>query len=110
VGIVLVVLGIIAVILFVLRGSPELARLEVRDGKLSFVAGRLPARLLAEFADVLSRRSIEKADVRIVLDGGRPRVVATGVSDDELQQLRNVTGSYTSAQFRSGRAPRRARQ
>ena len=107
--IVLVALGVIAVILFVLRGSPELARLEVRDGKLSFVSGRLPGRLFAEFGDVLSRRSLERADIRIVLDGGSPRVVATGIGEDELQQLRNVTGSYTSAQFRSGRAPNRAR-
>jgi hypothetical protein len=105
-----VVLSVIVVIFVLLRGSPELARLEVRDGRLSFSKGRLPPRLLEDFADVLSRRSIEHADVRVVLDGGRPRVVATGVTDDELQQLRNVAGSYTSSQFRTGRAPRRNRQ
>ena len=97
---------LIAVVLFFLRGSPELARLEVRNGKCSFVRGRLPPRLLDDFADVLSDDSIERADVRIILDGGQPRVVATGLSDDKLQQLRNVAGSYPSAQFRSGRRPR----
>ena len=100
------VLLVIAGILFVLRGSPELAKLEVRDGKLSFKRGRMPPRLLEDFADVLGRRVIVRADVRVVLEGQRPRVVATGVTDDELQQLRNVVGAYTTAQFRSGRAPR----
>jgi hypothetical protein len=100
----------IALILFVLRGAPELARLEVRDGELSFVSGRMPPGLLGDFADVLSRRRVDRAEVRVVLEGGRPRVVASGVSDDELQQLRNVAGAYTSAQFRSGRPPGRRRQ
>jgi len=102
----IVVLVLVALALFLLRGSPELARLRVRDGKLDFVGGRLPPRLLDDFEDVLSQRSIARADVRVVLDGGSPRVVATGLSDDELQQLRNVAGSYSTAQFRSGRSPR----
>jgi hypothetical protein len=106
VGALLVVGVVIAVVLFVLRGSPELARLEVRGGKLAFVRGRMPPKLLDDFRDVLSRRSVAHADVRIVIDGGVPRVVASGLPDDEVQQLRNVTGSYSSAQFRTGRAPR----
>ena len=97
---------VIAGILWILRGSPELARLAVRDGKLSLLRGRVPPRLLDDFGDVLSRRTITRADIRVVLEGGRPRVVATGVTDDELQQLRNVVGPYTSAQFRAGRTPR----
>ena len=105
-----VVLSVIIGIFLLLRGSPVLARLEVRDGKLSFVKGRLPGRLFDDFADVLARRSIERADLRVVLDGGRPRVVAWGVTEDELQQLRNVAGSYTTSQFRTGRAPRQNRQ
>lgn len=102
-----VIAVLIALVLFVLRGSPELARFEVKEGKLEFVRGRVPPKLLEDFSDVLSGRAIADATVRVVLDGGRPRVVATGLPDDELQRLRNVTGPYTSAQFRSGRAPRR---
>jgi hypothetical protein len=45
--------------------------------------------------------------IRIVLDGGAPRVIASGVSEEQLQQLRNVAGPYSAAQFRSGRAARR---
>ena len=101
------VLGAITVVLLLLRGSPELARLEVRNGKVTFLRGRMPPKLLDDFEDVLERPSIQHADVRIVLDSGAPRVVASGLSDDALQQLRNVAGSYPTAQFRSGR---RARQ
>jgi hypothetical protein len=97
---------VIVVVLWLLRGAPELARLEVHDGQLSFVKGRLPPKLLADFSDVLRRHAPPRATIRIVLDGGAPRVIATGVSEEQLQQLRNVVGTYSAAQFRSGRAPR----
>jgi hypothetical protein len=98
---------LIALLLFVLRGSPELARFEVKAGKFEFVRGRVPPKLLDDFADVLSNRPLADATVRVVLDGGRPRVVATGLPEDELQRLRNVAGPYTAAQFRAGRTARR---
>jgi hypothetical protein len=94
------------VVLLLLRGAPELARLEVRDGQPRFVKGRLPPKLLEEFSDVLRRRAPSRATIRIILDGGVPRVTATGVSEEQLQQLRNLAGTYSAAQFRSGRAPR----
>lgn len=102
-----VVAVLIALLLFVLRGSPELARFEVKGGKFELVRGRVPPKLLEDFSDVLSNRPLADATVRVVLDGGRPRVVATGLPDDELQRLRNVAGPYTAAQFRAGRAARR---
>jgi hypothetical protein len=95
---------VIIVVLLLLRGAPELARLEVRDGQANFVKGRLPPKLLEEFRDVLRRRAPSRATIRIVLDGGVPRVIATGVSEEQLQQLRNVAGAYSAAQFRNGRA------
>lgn len=97
---------LLAVVLFFLRGSPELARLEVRGGELVFEKGRMPQKLLDDFGDVLRGRSIARATIRVVLDGGQPRVVATGLGEGDLQGLRNVAGSYTTAQFRSGRRPR----
>ena len=102
----IILVGVIALILFVLRSAPELARLEVRDGKVAFLRGRLPPKLLDDFGDVLSHPSIAHAIVRVVLDGGTPRVVAKGLSGDRLQQLRNVAGSYSAAQFRSGKPAR----
>ncbi len=103
---VVAVVALLAVLLFVLRGSPELARLEVRGGELAFRKGRMPQKLLDDFRDVLKDRPTERATIRVVLDGGKPRVVATGLSESALQGLRNVAGSYSAAQFRSGRAPR----
>jgi hypothetical protein len=104
---VVAVVVLLAVLLFFLRGAPELARLEVRDGALEFTKGRMPQKLLDDFDDVLKGRSIARATIRIVLDGGRPRVIATGLPEGELQGLRNVAAPYSPAQFRSGRAPRR---
>jgi hypothetical protein len=97
---------LIAGLLFFLRGSPELARLEVEGENLVFKKGRMPQKLLDDFGDVLKGRTGGRATIRVVLEGGQPRVVATGLSDGELQGLRNVAGSYPAAQFRSGRAPR----
>jgi hypothetical protein len=99
----LVVAVAILLVLFVLRGSPELARFEVRNGKPHFVSGRMPPKLLHDFEDVLSDRSIAKALIRVVVESGQPRVVAKGLSEHKLQQLRNVTGRYPIAQFRKGR-------
>ena len=100
----LVVAVAIVLVLFFLRGSPELARLDVENGKPSFVSGRMPPKLLHDFEDVLSDRSIAKAVVRVVVDGGQPRVVAKGLPEHKLQQLRNVAGRYPTTQFRKGRA------
>jgi hypothetical protein len=97
---------LLAVLLFFLRGAPELARLEVQGGALEHTKGRMPQKLLDDFGDVLKGRTIPRATIRILLEGGQPRVVATGLSEGELQGLRNVAGSYSPAQFRSGRAPR----
>jgi hypothetical protein len=103
----LVVAVAILLVLFVLRGSPELARLEVRNGKPRFVSGRMPPKLLDDFEDVLSDRSIAKAVVQVVVESGQPRVVAKGLPEHKLQQLRNVAGRYPTAQFRKGRPPAR---
>jgi hypothetical protein len=100
------VAALIAVMLFFLRGSPELARLEVEGDKLVFKKGRMPQKLLDDFGDVLRGRMTGRATIRVVLEGGQPRVVATGLSEADLQGLRNVAGSYSAAQFRTGRAPR----
>jgi len=79
----------------------------VRVGQVSFAKGRLPPKLLADFGDVLGRPALVRATIRIVLDRGAPQVIASGVSEEQLQQLRNVASAYSAAQFRSGRTARR---
>lgn len=93
---------VVVVLVVLLRGAPELARLEVRRGKLLLTRGRLPARLLGDFADILADPAIESAGLRIVVEDGRPRLLARGLDEASQQRLRNVLGSYTVAQIRAG--------
>lgn len=101
-----IVVALVVLVLFVLRGAPELARLEVEGGRLSFRSGRVPRGLLSDFEDALRGSNVARASIRIVLDGGRPRVTADGLSEGELQLLRNLAGRYETAQFRTGKSPR----
>jgi hypothetical protein len=106
----LVVVAVAVVLLLVLlRGSPELAKLEVQRGSVRLVRGRLPVRLFHDFEDILAKPAIEQAEVRLVVENGQPRVLASGLDEARQQQLRNVLGSYTVAQLRAGqrRAARR---
>lgn len=96
--------------LIVLRGAPELAKLRVVRGNLRLLRGRMPGRLLDDFRDVLSDPALDGAELRIVSENGRPRLVARGLDDAREQRLRNVLGPYTIAQLRAGqRRPRRER-
>ena len=83
--------------------SPELARLEVRDGQPRFVTvAPATENCSKEWSTVLRRRRPIEPQIRIVLDGGAPRVIATGVSRRQLQQLRNVAGATRQRKFRVG--------
>ena len=93
---------VVVVLVLLLRGAPQLARLEVRRGRLLLTRGRLPGRLLGDFEDVLTDPAIESADLRIVVEDGRPRLLARGLDEARRQRLRNVLGPYTVAQIRAG--------
>lgn len=95
-----VIVVLVAVVL--LRGSPTLARLEVRRGRVRLTRGRVPGRLFEDFEDVLADESLESAEVRIVVENGQPRLVVRGLDGGRQQQLRNVLGSYTVSQIRAG--------
>jgi hypothetical protein len=89
----------------ILRAN-EVVCLDVANGKIAVRRGRIPQRLLSDLADVTTRPRIARAVVRILAENGRPRVVVSGdVGEDQLQQLRNVVGTYQLAQIRN--APRR---
>jgi hypothetical protein len=68
----------------------------------------LPARLFDDMQDVLERPRLDHAEVRVVSEQRRPRVVARGIRDGQLQRLRNVVGGYQVAQIRAGSRRRRA--
>ncbi|MBN1605211.1 MAG: DUF3634 family protein [Polyangiaceae bacterium] len=85
----------------------ELARLRVRDGNAELVRGRLPPQLLGDVGDVLRAAHATRAEIQLVIEDGRPRVVAHGLDEASAQRLRNVVGTYTVSQIRAGRSPRR---
>jgi hypothetical protein len=97
---VLTVLVVAAVLL--LRGPPELAKLEVRGGNVRLTRGRLPGRLVDDFDDILKNHALESGVLRIVVEDARPRLLARGLGPVPQQQLRNVLGPYSVAQLRAG--------
>jgi hypothetical protein len=86
----------------------ELFCIEVDAGKPRFVRGRIPQRLLSEITDVVRRPRVERAKIRVVTEDGHPRVVldAGNVSEGQMQQLRNVVGTFRVAEIRAGKRPR----
>ena len=87
-----------------LRRATELFSVEVRDGKTRLARGHCPPRLLSDLGDVARRGRLERATVRVVTEGGKPRVVpGAGLDDAVLQQLRNVVGTWSVQQIRAGR-------
>lgn len=87
-----------------IRRSNELFVLDVVDGKVHLVRGRLPQRLLDDLVDVLERAKRESARIRVVVEDQRARVIVSGgsLSETRLQQVRNVVGTYKLAQIKAG--------
>jgi hypothetical protein len=77
----------------------ELCVLSVRRGRVLPMRGALPASLLEAMADVVARERVERASVRVLRDGERARLEATGLSPEALQRLRNVLGTYPLARL-----------
>ena len=105
-------LGILTVLLvpFIvsIRRSNELFVLQVRKGRTRFLRGRMPRKLLQDIGDVVRKPRVVSAEIRVVREGGVPRVQAKGqLSDAQVQRLRNVVGTYDIAQIQSGQRPAR---
>jgi hypothetical protein len=103
----LLILAVLAIPLVVaIARSNEVVCLDVDNGRISVRRGRIPQRLVNDLSDVTNRPKIGRAVVRIVAEGGRPRVLVQGtVGETQIQQLRNVVGTWQLAQIRN--APRR---
>jgi len=79
----------------------ELFVVKIRGGKTRLVRGRLPPRLLADVDDVV--RGVVLARLHCVNEGGKPTLYAEGtLSPSEKQRLRNLIGTWSVAQIRSG--------
>jgi hypothetical protein len=85
----------------------ELFFLRIRDGRISVRRGRIPQRLLDDMTDVV--RQVEGASLRGVVEGGRPRLYAEGeLGPEQKQRLRNLIGTWSTAQIRQAPRPRRS--
>ena len=74
--------------------SRELFVLAVDRGRTRVLRGRPPHALLEALADVFARAKVQRARVRILRDGDRARLSATGLDASVLQRARNVLGSF----------------
>ena len=87
-----------------IKRSTELFVLEVEGGRVRVVRGRIPPRLLADIEEVVGRPPVPRAQIRVVTEGGAPRVLpGEGLDPGRLQQLRNVVGMWEVAKIRAGR-------
>lgn len=95
-----------------IRRSTELFRLEVRDGKASFVRGRMPQSLLSDLEDIVRSPPIARAEIWAVRRSGKARLETKGeLSAEQRQRLRNVVGMYSLQRIRAGaRGPKRRRR
>ncbi len=85
----------------------ELFVLRAKDGKTTFVRGRIPPRLLREMQDVLHRAHASGRVVARVVRGEAELATHGSISEPTAQQLRNVMGQFPLARIRSGRRARR---
>lgn len=74
--------------------SRELFVLAVQGGRTRVVRGKPPHGLLQDLADVFERAAVEHAEVKVLREGGKPRLVASGLSEHALQRARNVLGAF----------------
>lgn len=86
-----------------LRRANELFCVKVRNGRPRLARGKAPPRLMSDLEDVLTRARVKEAEVRVVVENRRPRVLSSGVTSGTEQQLRNVVGTWQLAQIRAAR-------
>jgi hypothetical protein len=86
-------LGLV-VLWFAARGAITVCVLEISKGKVEVVQGGLSPRVLSDVRDIVARPKVRAATLRIVRSKDRATLHAKGdVSDEQLQQLRNVIGN-----------------
>jgi hypothetical protein len=101
----LVILALLATPLIIaIARSNELFVIDVVDGVPRAVRGRMPQRLLDDLGDVVRRPRLTAARFKVVVEDRRARLVVVRgeIPATQLQQLRNVVGTYPVAAIRAG--------
>jgi len=92
----------IVALLWMMRNATLLFSAEVERGRIVTLRGRAPKGLVRDMTDVLRQRPVEKASLRVVVEGGAPALHATGdLNEGEQQRLRNVLGTWPLAKIRA---------
>jgi len=103
---VLIVVALLALLVASGRAR-EVCVLSVRRGRVLVMRGGLPQSLESALVDVFTRAHVARATVRIVRDGTRARLTASGLPELALQRARNVLGTYSMPRLLAGHARRR---
>ena len=90
---IIIALAVVLLLISALR-TRVLFVLAVDRGRTRVVRGRAPHALLEGLADVFERAQVARARVRILRDGDRARISATGLEAPVLQRARNVLGAF----------------
>lgn len=84
--------------------TQELFCISVRGARALVVRGRVPGTLVTELADAVRRSGARSSTIRAMKTERGGRLVASGVGDGTLQQLRNIFGSYPMSRLRQAPA------
>lgn len=96
---------VIALYLALAVRATEIFFLSVRDGRVLLVRGRIPATLLAELAEVVSRAGVARGSIRAVRQGGAATLKLGGMDEFVAQRLRNVFGTRSGTELRLTQPP-----
>jgi hypothetical protein len=100
-----VVLGAaLLALVFAAGRAREICVLSVRRGRILVMRGGLPASLLEALLDVVTRPGTERATLRVLRDGERARLEASGLDEHAAQRARNVLGTYPLPRLLAGNA------
>ena len=101
----LVILALLATPLIIaIARSNELFVIDVVDGVPRALRVRMPQLLLDDLGDVVRRPRLPAARFKVVVEDRRARLVVVRgeIPATQLQQLRNVVGTYPVAAIRAG--------
>ncbi len=85
-----VAVGFVAWVTWAAARANEVFRIDVRDGRIARVRGKVQAQAVREMADVVRHARVDRAVIRGVRAAGRTRLVVRGTDPPTTQRLRNV--------------------
>src|SRR5215472_5129079 len=98
----------LALLWFAARGAITLCILEVHNGEIVVSRGHLAPRVLADLRDVVRRPRVRRATLRLVREREAAALRASGdLSEQQLQQLRNIVGNVPLAKLTTGRGKKK---